>query len=357
MARQWTPEETAEFVDYARRSFNAEDRKNLENKLRGGAEHGIIAQIPDEKLKDRFQKHAGRSLHGRLSPNLDDAIGECVDELWHSEEKMAAIVQEALENATESYERVKSRGFKDGLSLTPDVDKQLIATAWKHAFTKSIIKYTVPRIQEMCARRATDGSLCAISEEEYNDLEGETIFAIMNGGIAIVKDYASVNVATMMREMELMQFNGVFKKNTEDNSVYQNCSTVWLKSEHLMPQHQKECLKVVEKIKRMPFELCKKCKIMLQVISYVRVLLITGENSKIKKHCETLECGVMFTLLYVAGVQSREDVHLDIDVDGVTQRIKLEPDMLIVLRNNVSYELKPLDGKVFIVSAWITGAK
>ncbi|ORM40322.1 uncharacterized protein BXIN_1896 [Babesia sp. Xinjiang] len=345
MARHWNREETEEFIRYARRSFNEKDRHALENKLRGSAEHGLIGHTTHEHGKERFQKDDG------------DIIGECVDELWHSEEKMATIIEEAIENASTSYEKVKTNGLKDGLKLTSDVDKQLISTAWKHAFTKSIIKFAVPRIREVCAKKARDAGLCAISEEDFNDLAPETIYSIINERIGLVKRYVSIDVAAITREMEVMQFCGVFKKNSEAGAVYQNCSTLWLKSEHLSPQHQRETLKVVEKIKRIPFELCKKCKIMLQVISYVRVVLVTGENAEIKRHTDELDCGVMFTVLYFASIQSQENVYLDVQVRGVARRIKLEADQLVVLGNDASYELKPINGKIFIVEAWITGAK
>lgn len=44
--------------------------------------------------------------------HADDVIGECVDKVWDSDEQFAAVVQEALESASGSYERAKERGFK-----------------------------------------------------------------------------------------------------------------------------------------------------------------------------------------------------------------------------------------------------
>nr|BAN65632.1 conserved hypothetical protein [Babesia bovis] len=227
MTRPWTKEETLEFIKYAKETYTKEDRQNLEKKLRGSAEHGLVKESNIERRKHGFAKHD------------DDVIGECVEQLWYSDDKMATVVQDALEIASQSYENVKKKGFKDGLKLPEEVDTQLIATSWKQAFTKTIIKHTIPLIEQVCASRSKDGGLCAISEHNYNYFEPNVLHDIIYKGVGVVNKYVPVDIPAIMREMEMMQFNGVFTKNVEANNAYQNCSTVWLKSEHLMPQHQK----------------------------------------------------------------------------------------------------------------------
>ncbi|KAK1937563.1 hypothetical protein X943_002923 [Babesia divergens] len=365
MELQWSKEETAEFLRYARGSFNAQDRAILEKRLRDGTEQTTSAVYDTYTNTHRFQR------------NKDDVIGECVDEVWDSDEQFAAVVQEALESASGSYERAKERGFKDGLKLPKEVDKQIMTTAWKHALTNALIKASLAKLQRICVSRASDGALCAISgrltlswepsylvEEDYCDLEPNVIYDIMNNGVGVIKAYTGINAylrkrqkPAITREMEFMQYSGVFNKNQDKNSPYEGCSTLWIKAEHLLPQHQKETLEVVNKLKRVPFELCKRCNLMVQIISYFRIILMENTCARIKRHQDVVESGVIFTLLYIASIQSDKTIYMNAEVAGASRDIKLQRDMLIIVRSNVHYEIKPLPGKMFIISAWITGAK
>ncbi|CDR97790.1 hypothetical protein, conserved [Babesia bigemina] len=354
---QWTQAEASEFFSYARGSFDAGDRLALDKKLRCAAEDAVTQQRCPSDIQKGFKRHEGGVDRFHSHPAADDIIGECVDELWSSDEKLAAVVADALENAATTYERVKQKGINEGLKVTKEVDVQLIQTAWKQAFTMSLSKFAMLDIQKWCASRAADGGLCALSEEDYMDFTGNTIHSIVNEGLGIVAGYAAVDRSAIRRELMFMQYNGLFTKNKEVITPYRGCATLWVKAEDLSPEHHKETLKVIEKIKRVPFELCKRCKIMLQIISHVRLVLMNGTDAEIRLHEDSLNNGVMFTILYIASIDSNEDVHIGIEVSGARKDVKLETDMLIVLRSNVPYEVKPVNGTVFIVNAWVTGTK
>lgn len=345
MAVKWSLEETEQFLRYARHSLNAQERASFERSLRDGTEQVASQPKEDSDHCHRFQK------------GQDDVIGKCVDELWNSDQQFAVVVQEALENAVNSYERVKEKGLKDGLKLSQEVDRNIMSTAWKQSFTKSLIKASSMKIQEQCRRRATDGSLCAMSVEDYSTLEPEVIRNLMTDGIGVQNRYAGVNTSSLTRELEFIQYNGAFNLVQDANSVYEGCSVLWMKPEHLSPEHQKETLAAVKNIKCLPFELCKRCKLMLQVMSFLRVVLMSNEGAKIKRHQDSLEAGVMFTVLYVASLRSEGPVHLKVNAQDKSMEIKLEPDMLILLKSNVFYEINPFSGKMFIISSMITGAQ
>ncbi|GIX65791.1 hypoxia inducible factor prolyl hydroxylase, putative [Babesia caballi] len=198
-------------AEQSKRNSGWRTHSGISKGCRGGAEY---REVGDGEAVGGFKRHE------------DDAIGECVDELWHSDERMAEVVQDALENAAESYERVRKKGLRDGLELTEAVDRELIATAWKQAFTKSLIKFAVPALQALCARKARCGDRLALSVENITDLEPETIYSLINDHVGVVRNYVSVDVGLVgfgavgntrqgpgiTRELEFMQFNGVFCK-------------------------------------------------------------------------------------------------------------------------------------------------
>ncbi|GBE62155.1 hypoxia inducible factor prolyl hydroxylase, putative [Babesia ovata] len=195
MTRQWTQEEISKFLSYARGSFDASDRLALDKKLRSAAEDTVTQQRCPSDIKQGFKKHEGGVVRFYTQHCADDVIGECVDELWSSDEKLAVVVADALENAASTYERVKQKGLNEGLKVTKEVDVQLIQTAWKQAFTKSLSKFAILGLQKRCASRATDGGLCALSEADYMDFAGDTIHSIVNEGVGIVTGYAAVDVS------------------------------------------------------------------------------------------------------------------------------------------------------------------
>ncbi|KAK1441743.1 hypothetical protein BgAZ_500750 [Babesia gibsoni] len=381
MAVKWSLEETEQFLRYARHSLNAQERASFERSLRLEADSCRHRQCRDGTEQVASQPKEDSDHCHRFQKGQDDVIGKCVDELWNSDQQFAVVVQEALENAVNSYERVKEKGLKDGLKLSQEVDRNIMSTAWKQSFTKSLIKASSMKIQEQCRRRATDGSLCAMSGmmplaalmsvavEDYSTLEPEVIRNLMTDGIGVQNRYAGVNTSSLTRELEFIQYNGAFNLVQDANSVYEGCSVLWMKPEHLSPEHQKETLAAVKNIKCLPFELCKRCKLMLQVMSFLRVVLMSNEGAKIKRHQDSLEAGVMFTVLYVASLRSEGPVHLKVNAQDKSMEIKLEPDMLILLkyvqginmqtefRSNVFYEINPFSGKMFIISSMITGAQ
>lgn len=54
--------------------------------------------------------------------------------------------------------------------------------------------------------------------------------------------------------------------------------------------------------------------------------------ARIKRHQDGVESGVMFTLLYIASIQSDKTVYMNAEVAGASRDIELQPDMLIIVR-------------------------
>ncbi|AFZ80475.1 hypothetical protein BEWA_033280 [Theileria equi strain WA] len=341
---EWPQSDVDRFIEFVKSTFDDHDRINLEKCVRSGT--------GTEHLAFNHTHEEGTESSHRFSKSDDDFIGQYLDDLWDSPEKLSLILQDAIESASKSYSNIKNKGLKDGLKLTDDIEKNIIETSWKRSLNNSLRKSLVGKLQEECLQISNDGHKFALGSE-HNNLEGEFVYNLMNLGFAHCSPFIGKNT-NAFSEIEFMEYNGIFNKTDKNNSMYDQCYTLWLKSSHLDKNRQKHMLNTLEKLKQIPYELTHKCKILLQAISSLCVVYMKPNISRILLHNDGSTNGVKYTCIYIPKA-SGNDQFISLEICKDRHKVPIMDDLLLIFRSDIDYEIERVSEKCFMIMAWLIG--
>jgi len=260
-------------------------RQDLENRVRQGSgakdvtgtlSQGCCGGGPDEN-HDHDHDHDHDHGHGHSGHDSDDSdegkdIAGKLLLKYTSAHELRKMIPVVLDSAGSTFNRVKKSGEKDGMAMTPDVQEEVQKDVLKETLIREIIKRINAEVSGEANRTCNDGLLLATPQGFQGELDTfspDHIRRLMTDGYVVLDNVMNDDGASakeVYSTLEHWDFEGKFQ-NVMMQMMHKIRSDkrLFFHADDILGAKQKGFSKVMKLMISVPFELNKKCGMLLQV--------------------------------------------------------------------------------------------
>eukprot|EP01069_Polyplicarium_translucidae_P001672 Polyplicarium_translucidae@DN1764_c0_g1_i1.p1 len=390
---QWDAETTETFLKACKDGLDFKTCKNLERRARSGT--GTEAYLmkadscgPDcsgQATDGQCSHHGPRYVFRKTD---DDNIGAVLDESI-TDARLREVLASVAERSHHVYQRIVKSGKNENMVLNTSESSRIKREVLQEVLSREILKAAATRAKLSHVRSSHDGGLLA-NPAGYRDgplstLHNVTIASLMNTGRAVQEGLLGEEMRnSVLSECQLVEFEGHLSEvapSTSHRPTFRGDRICWLGPENLHPERQKGLLGLCDTLMALPYELNKKCNLLLQAASVFEISCFTGGGTHHAMHfdsgySETSNTGRKVAAVYFPnelpwkeedggqlrvhaavskGAQMRD---ADGDVEKQRESMCLDPvgDRLVLLWcRSVPWEVLPTHRKRFALTMWFGG--
>lgn len=352
-------------------------RNDLERRVRTGTGvrefRGQCCGAPDQPVPRAEQDIAYRLISENIKPSA-----------------LRDHVAPIMENASEIFNRVKSRGKADNMSMDTDSEIQVCRDVIKECMIRHILKVINVDNSGDHASGSHDAGLLATPQGYFGgDLDSfssDTIRNLMERGYAYEDEWVKdTTMSNIYKEIEFLDYDGkLMEVQQQKMTGYRTDRICWLAFESLDREKQPGLQELFKKMISIPFELNKKCSLYLQASATFQIACYPT-NGYYKKHVdggyEDLNNGRKISAIYYANppwtskdggrmkmykrkpnpfeIEKRKSQGLEVpDQDKDEEAEQIEPTggrLLIFRSRDMPHEVMMTKRKRYAITLWLMG--
>jgi len=262
-------------------------RMDLERRLRMGAGAEDGAKPHSHGHGDHGHGHGHG--HGHSKEKQDRATR--LIEYWTKADQLRDMVPGVMEKTNNILEGVKAKGQKDGMVMDAESEKHVRKDILKEALIREVVFRVQRDNAEEQGNRSTDGGILATPAGFQGSLENltpATIKSLMERGFGLEDDWLdSKVVGKLYKEMELLEFDGKFIEiSNERMRGTRTDKLLWRTLDQFDREKQPGLCALSKKMMSIPFELNKKCSLLLQVSAHFQLAVYSADHAHCSKHLD-----------------------------------------------------------------------
>lgn len=213
---------------------------------------------------------------------------------WTRRGQLRSLVPEIMEAAAGMFKRITEKGRKDAmLWMDAEAARTVREDILKELLVRTLVRKICDENRERHGNLAKEGGLLATPQGytagELNTLSAETVSNLMVRGWAVQDGFLgnTKSVDRVWKELELLDFESSFQPVLQQESLGIRTDRVCFKSLGSLDREKHAALaELFHKLISLPFELNKKCNLMLQAMGNFQLGAFASSGAFYKKHVD-----------------------------------------------------------------------